>query len=165
MVMDGAKAQIQGDFRRKLREAGCHIRQTEPHTPKSNAAEGSIRELKRGVGREMVRSREPKRPWDDCLVRKAYVRSSTALEIFSLEGQFPDTSVKDQTSDISPLAEYAWYEWVKFRNTGQSFPDSKEWIDRYLGPAIDIGPAMSRKVLKINGDLMFRVSVRGLTLD
>jgi hypothetical protein len=27
MVMDGAKAQIQGDFRRKLREAGCHIKQ------------------------------------------------------------------------------------------------------------------------------------------
>jgi hypothetical protein len=32
MVMDGAKAQIQGGFRRKLREAGCHIKQTEPHT-------------------------------------------------------------------------------------------------------------------------------------
>jgi hypothetical protein len=46
MVMDGAKAQIQGDLRTKLREAGCHIKQTEPHTPKSNAAEGSIRELK-----------------------------------------------------------------------------------------------------------------------
>jgi hypothetical protein len=28
MVMDGAKAQIQGDFRWKLREAGCHIKQT-----------------------------------------------------------------------------------------------------------------------------------------
>jgi hypothetical protein len=28
MVMDGANAQIQGDFRRKLREAGCHINQT-----------------------------------------------------------------------------------------------------------------------------------------
>jgi hypothetical protein len=32
MVMDAAKAQIQGYFRRKLREAGCHIKQTEPHT-------------------------------------------------------------------------------------------------------------------------------------
>jgi hypothetical protein len=46
MLMDGAKAHIQGGFRRKLREAGCHIKQTEPHTTKSNAAEGSIRELK-----------------------------------------------------------------------------------------------------------------------
>jgi hypothetical protein len=105
IVMDGANAQIQGDFRRKLREAGCHIKQTEPHTPKSNAAEGSIRELKRGVGREMVRSGAPKRLWVDCLVREAYVRSSTALDIFSLEGQVPDTIVNGQTYDISPLAE------------------------------------------------------------
>jgi hypothetical protein len=104
MVMDGTKAQIQGDFRRKLREAGCHIKQTKPHTPKTNAAEGSIRELKRGVVRKMVRSGSPKRLWDDCLVREAYVRSSTALDIFSLEGQVPATIVKGQTSDISPLA-------------------------------------------------------------
>jgi hypothetical protein len=87
------------------------------------------------------------------------------LYIFSLEGQVPDTSVKGQTSDISPLAEYAWYEWVKFRDTGQSFPDSKEWLGRDLALAIDIRPAMSRKVLKINGKAMFRVLVRGLTLD
>jgi hypothetical protein len=32
MVVDGAKAQVQGEFRSKLRDAGCHIRQTEPHT-------------------------------------------------------------------------------------------------------------------------------------
>jgi hypothetical protein len=32
MVMDGAKAQVEGKFRRKLRDAGCHIKQTEPHT-------------------------------------------------------------------------------------------------------------------------------------
>jgi hypothetical protein len=99
------------------------------------------------------------------LVREAYVRSSTALEIFSLEGQVRDTIVKGQTSDISPLAEYAWYQWVKFRDTSQSFPDSKEWLGRDLGPAIDIGPAMSRKFLKINGDVMLRVSARGLDLD
>jgi hypothetical protein len=105
MVMDGYKAQIQGDFRRKLREPGCHIKQTEPHTPTSNAAEGSIRKLKRGIGREMVRSGAPKRLWDDCLVREAYVRSSTALEIFSLEGKVPYTILKGQTSDISPLVK------------------------------------------------------------
>jgi hypothetical protein len=54
---------------------------------------------------------------------------------------------------------------VKLGDTGQSFPDSKEWLGRDLGPAIDIGPAMSRKVLKMNGEVMFRVSVRGLTLE
>jgi hypothetical protein len=93
---------------------GCHIKQTEPHTPKSNAAEGSIRDLKLGVGRKMIKSGSPKRLWYDCLVRESYVISSTALDIFSLEGQVPYTIVKGQTSDISPLAEYVWYEWIKF---------------------------------------------------
>jgi hypothetical protein len=54
---------------------------------------------------------------------------------------------------------------LKFRDTGQSFPDSKEWLGRDLGPAIDIVPAMSCKVLKINGEVKLRVSVRGLNLD
>jgi hypothetical protein len=61
----------------------------------------------------MVRSGAPKRLWDDCLVREAYVRSSTALDIFSLEVQVPIIVVKGQTSEISPLTEYACYEWVK----------------------------------------------------
>jgi hypothetical protein len=73
--------------------------------------------------------------------------------------------LKGQTSDISPLAQYDWYEWVKFRDTGQTFLDSKEWLGRDLGPAIDIVLAMSRKVLKINGEVMLMVSVRGLTDD
>jgi hypothetical protein len=47
MVMDGAKAQVEGEFRSKLRDAGCHIKQTEPHTQSSNMGEGAVRELKK----------------------------------------------------------------------------------------------------------------------
>ena len=61
MIMDGAKAQVQGEFRRKLRDADCHVKQTEPHTQHSNAAEGIIHELKRGVVRQLMRSGCPKR--------------------------------------------------------------------------------------------------------
>jgi hypothetical protein len=68
MVMDGAKAQVKGEFRRKLCDAGCHIKQTEPHTQSSNMGEGSVRELKKGVGRQMLRSGCPKRFWDDCTI-------------------------------------------------------------------------------------------------
>jgi hypothetical protein len=82
MVMDGAKAHVEGEFRRKLRDAGCNIKQTEPHTQSSNMGEGGVRELKRGAGRKMMRSVCPKRLWDDCLIIEAYVRSNTALDIF-----------------------------------------------------------------------------------
>jgi hypothetical protein len=61
MVMDGVKAQVEGKSRRKLRDAGCHIKQTEPHTQYSNIGEGGVRELKRGIGRKMLRSGCPKR--------------------------------------------------------------------------------------------------------
>jgi hypothetical protein len=85
--MDGAKAQVEGGLRMKLRDAGCHIKQTEPHTQSSNMGEGGVRELKRGVGRQMLRSGCPKRFWDDFIIREAYVRSHISLDIFGLEGQ------------------------------------------------------------------------------
>jgi hypothetical protein len=56
MVMDGSKAKVEGEFRSKLRDTGFHINQTEPHTQSSNMGEGGMRELKKGVGRQMLRS-------------------------------------------------------------------------------------------------------------
>jgi hypothetical protein len=50
LVMDGAKAQVQGDFRQVLRAAGCHIKQTDNFTSKTNLGEGGVHEFKRGVG-------------------------------------------------------------------------------------------------------------------
>jgi hypothetical protein len=67
--------------------------------------------------------------------------------------------------DISTIAEYAWYEWVKFRDTAAKFPVSKIQLSRDFGAAIDIGAAMARKILKNNRSMMYRTSVRPLTPD
>jgi hypothetical protein len=106
MVMDGAKAQFDGEFRRKLRDAGCHIKQTEPHTQSSKMGEGGVRELKKGVRQQMLRSGCYKRFWDDCITREAYLRSHTSMDIFGLEGQVPESKIKGETVDISTIAEY-----------------------------------------------------------
>jgi hypothetical protein len=156
MVMDGAKAKVEGKVRRKLRDEGCHIKQTEPHTQSSNMCEGAVREFKKGVGRQMLRSGCPNRFWDDCIIREAYVRSHTSLDIYGLESQVPESKIKGETVDISIIAEYAWYEWVKFRDTAAKSPVSKIQLGMYLGAAIDIGPAMTRKILKQNGMVMYR---------
>lgn len=165
IIMDGAREQTMGMFRRKCREVGTRVKQTEPHTPWSNAAEAAIRELKKGVGRQMVRSRAPKRLWDDCLEREAYVRSFTAHNIYRLNGQVPETIVSGETADISPLVQFHWYEWVMFRDTSVTYPDDYLVLGRDLGPAIDVGPAMTRKVLKANGQVVYRSTVRSLTPD
>ncbi|MGL4350630.1 MAG: hypothetical protein ACRCT2_08740, partial [Plesiomonas shigelloides] len=163
MVMDGAREQVMGEFKKKCRQAGTHIRQTEPHTPFSNAAESAIRELKKGVGRQMVRSKAPKVLWDHCVERQAYVRSNTAHNNYQLFDQVPETVVSGETSDITTFAEFQWYEWIKFRDTAVSFPEDTVLLGRDLGPAIDIGPAYTRKILKDNGQVVYRSTVRSLT--
>ena len=46
---------LRGNADRQVTDA--HVRQTESDTPWSQAVEGAIRELKKGVGREMVRTK------------------------------------------------------------------------------------------------------------
>jgi transposase len=148
LIMDNSKEQLLGNFRKKCREAGARVKQTEPYSPWSNSAEAAIRELKKGVGRQMVRTRSPKRLWDHCLEREAYVRSLTAHDIYKLDGQVPETLVMGNTADISALSLFGWFKWVMFRDTVATYPDDKMVLGRDLGPAIDIGPAMTRKILK-----------------
>jgi hypothetical protein len=42
MVVDGAREQNLGDFRKKCREASCHMKQMEPHSLWMNAAENGV---------------------------------------------------------------------------------------------------------------------------
>ena len=163
MIMDGARAQVMGNFRKKLKEAHVHVRQVEPYSPWSNAAEGAIRELKKGVGRELVKSKCPKRLWDHCIERQAYVRSFTAHDIYSLDGQVPETIISGETADISPFAEFRWFEPVKYRDSSVKFPEDKLRFGRDLGPALDVGPAMTRKILNKKGNVVYRSTVRSLT--
>jgi hypothetical protein len=137
---------------------------TEPYSPWQNAAEGCIRELKRGAGREMVRSQAPKPLWDHCLERQALVRSLTALDIYGLQGEVPETHVMGDTGDISAAGLFRWYEWVMYRDTSIKFPLDNMVLGRDLGPSIDHGPAMARRILKQNGEVFIRSTVRSLTI-
>ena len=101
MVIDGSKEQVKGQFKRKLALADCHLRQIEPYSPWMNAAEGSIRELKRGAGRKMEKAGSPKKLWDHLLELEALIRSNTAHNIYQLKGEVPETMVSGETSDIS----------------------------------------------------------------
>jgi hypothetical protein len=140
LVMDGSKAHNQGKFPRKCREFDIHVKQLEAYNSKSNAAEGVEREFKYRTGCEQLRANSPKVLWDHCLRRQAYVRSYTALVIFSLEGQVPETQVFGNQADISTVAEYAWYEFVNYGDVSVGLPDTNIQLVGDLGTAIDIGP-------------------------
>ena len=91
LVVDGAQEQVKGLFKKKAQEADCHIRQTEPYSPWSNAAEGAIRELKKGIAKKMLETKAPKRLWDHCVQLEAKIRSNTANTSLILNGQVPET--------------------------------------------------------------------------
>jgi hypothetical protein len=60
-------------------------------------------------------------------------------------GQVPETIMTGSTADISHIAEFGWYDWVMYRDNIPSYPDDKLILGRYLGPATDIGSALTAK--------------------
>ncbi len=50
-----------------------------------------------------------------------------------------------------------------FRDNVPTFPDNKLILGRYLGPATDIGSALTAKILKSNGQTVCRSTLQHLT--
>jgi hypothetical protein len=162
LVLDGAKEETQGEFCRKAREADIHCRETEPHSPFQNRAEGCIHEIKRATGRAMLKSKAPTKLWDYCAELKARIRSHTAHDLSVLEDEVPETLMTGSTTNIYDLCKFGWYDWVYFWDTSVSFPNNKETLRRYLGPAPDIGSVMAARILKENGEVVVCTMLRPL---
>ncbi len=128
MVTDDSKEQTKGEFRCKLKEADCHPRVTEPYSPWQQAAEGCIRELKRGSSRKMIKTGSPKCLWEHCLELKAYVHSCTSNDIYMTAGQVPETIMSGNTTNISHIADFGWYDWVMFPDNEPSFPETSLFL-------------------------------------
>ena len=108
LIMDGSKEQTLGEFRKKARQFGCHIKHSEPYSPCQIMAEEAIRELKSGSERKMMRCLSPAKIWYHCIELEALIRSHTALDIYELKGQVTETLLSGQTTDISPFIEHEW---------------------------------------------------------
>ena len=87
MIVDNSKTKSFGKFKEKCNEADCHLVNTEPYSPWQQAAEGSIKHLKTGSSRKIIRTATPKPLWDHCIELESQIRSHTALDIYGLECQ------------------------------------------------------------------------------
>ena len=70
-----------------------------------------------------------------------------------------------KTSDISQFCKLEWFEWVMFWDKTALFPDDMLKLGHYLGPSIDIGLAMTTKILMEDGQVLHRSTYRLLTPD
>ncbi len=110
-----------------------------------------------------MKTGSPKVLWDHCIELEALVSSNTSNGIYMTNGEVPETIMTGSTADISHICEFAWYNWVMFRDNIPTFPDHKLIIGRYLGPATGVGLALTAKILKSNGQVVYRSTLRHLT--
>ena len=82
------------------------------------------------------------------------IRSITALDIYILDGEVPETFMKVQASDISHICKFSRYQWVMFHDGPVQYPADNLVLGRYLEPARDVVPAMTAKILKANGEVV-----------
>ena len=78
------------------------------------AAKGCIKQINQVSSQKMLKSARPKILWDHCIELEALIRSITALNIYGLEDQVPETVMTGQTTDISNLCKYEWFQWVMY---------------------------------------------------
>ena len=103
--------------------------------------------------------------WDCCVEGRARINNLTAKDVFRLHGSTPHTLTTGDEGQISNLCQYTWYEWCCFRDQTATFPNKKEVLGRVLGPARGAGNEMAQWILKANGRVVPRRSLRSLKAD
>ncbi len=113
----------------------------------------------------MLATGVPRQLWDDCLELEAYIHSHSANSVYLLDGKVPKTYMSGETADISQFCKLAWYDWIMYCPGTIDYPDEPLHIRKYLGPAIDVGPAMTAKILQQNGNVVYRSTYQPLTFE
>lgn len=164
IIPDNAKELMLGEFKKKAQRAQTVLKPIEAYTPNQNFAEGDVRECKRAFGRVMRRTKTPKVLWDLCLVWIGLIRSHTALNIHSLHGDTPTNKLTGETSDISLLAEFGWFDWIWYLGPEEGL--ERKFLGRWCGPNMDVGSdGLCSWILTSKGTLLSRSSVFPLSKE
>ena len=86
----------------------------------------------------------------------------TAKDLFQLHGNTAHTVTLSEEADISSLSRFGWYEWCYYLEHTAKFPFNREVLGRVLGPSRGEGNEMSQWVLKSNGQVVPRRTLRTL---
>ena len=164
-VADMSGEQMSSEVKKFCNDIGTTLKALEEGTPWSNKAELYIGLIKEAVRKDMRESNSPLCLWDYCVERRARINNLTAKNVFNLHGSTPHTVTTGDEGNISNLCQYGWYEWCYFRDHTAAFPNNKEVLGRVLGPARGAGNEMAQWILKANGRVVPRRSLRPLKVD
>ena len=162
IICDMSGEQMKPDVKLFLNDIGTTLRALEEGTPWSNKADLYIKLMKEAVRKDMRESHSPLPFWDYCLERRVRIYNLTARDHPKIRGTNPYTMTMGEEGDISNLCQYKWYEWCYCGEHTAAFPHNQEVLGRVLGPARGEGNEMAQWVLKANGRVVPRRSVRPL---
>ena len=160
LITDGAKEETLGQWDEVRKKFLLTQRITEPHSPWQNKAESEIGAIKAHRRRLMDRKRVLEELWDYGLEYTADLRRFIARP--ELDYRTPYEVLTGDTPDISDYLNFEFYQWVKVYDP-VAFPSTREYLGRWLGPAHNVGQALCYYVLKENGQVIARTTVRELT--
>jgi hypothetical protein len=61
--------------------------------------------------------------WDHCIELEALIRSSTSKNVYMTNREVTETIMTGSTATIGHICEFAWYDWVMFRDNVPTLPD------------------------------------------
>ena len=165
LVCDPGREQVSQEVKSFCSKVGTTLRILEKGTQWANRAELYIGLFKESIRKDMKASDCPLVLWDYCAERRARIHNLTASPLFQLQGRNPHHTIYGEEGDISNLAQFDWYQWVYYREASELFPFPREILGRTLGPATGEGNEMAQWILKANGKVIPRRTIRPLIND
>jgi Reverse transcriptase (RNA-dependent DNA polymerase) len=155
---DNAPELQKGNFKKLVDIHGSTLSSTEPHSPWQNRAEVEIQEHKKMTQCIMSWQQVPHRLWDYVSKYAADVCSCLALPMNNHRSGVE--IITGNTPDISQFLYFDFYQVVHYLDELSPFPQDKEQLGRWLGPAHSTGQALCYWVINTNGNVLAQSTVQ-----
>ena len=157
LLTDGAKELTKSAWGKLCRKHKIPQRTTEPHCPWQNFAEPNGGAIKRAVRYLMRKNNTPVRLWDYCWEYYCGLKRFIVTPNLHLQGSTPYEKIHGVMPNITEYIQYNWFEWIWYAD--RDSPDDED-LGRWLGPAFHAGEGHTSYILKKNGEVITRSSLR-----
>jgi Reverse transcriptase (RNA-dependent DNA polymerase) len=160
LVSDNAKEETLGAWGRVVKHFLIQQRVTEPYSSWQNRCEDEIREVRKHYSRIMAINRCPEAFWDFGM--EYVLRLRQFLVRAAADGRSPIETITGETPDTSEFMDFDFFSWVKYRDTHED-RDEPIHLGRWLGISHEVGSPLTYWVLRQNGQITAKSTVRPLT--
>ena len=159
LISDSAQVEISNKVQDILRSLFIKSWQSEPYYQHQNLSERRFQTVKRTTNTVLDRTGSPPSVWLLCMLYVVFVLNNTFCDTIKA---VPLQHLNGQTTDISPLLCFRFWEEVYYMHDDPRFPsETVEGHGHFVGIAESVGNAMTFKILTSDTNkVIFRSVVR-----